>query len=365
MRKILPFLLLFATLFSLFALTPSATVYSGRALDEDHITGKPPSFENGGEPLDSEAYELANYYQIQFRLDTETGVLRIFCHPDKNPQKMLPYAQGEWVPWTKDYMRPYIKTVIIEEGVLSVGRFSFMFCENLETVYLPSSILRVDQSTFWECPKLKTIYYAGNREDFAKYVEWQETRNAYTGGGNEVKARDLVVYGESVRVLCKNQDGEVFQGYPVGGYSAGDEFTIAARQFDDHIKLVSKKSEYKGKFRKGDSRQFVFEYYCEHEYLFADSSKACSSRCIHCGCADPSYEDEHTWNVKKDVPRGLFRARELDKSCVVCGLERKDSAVAYIWYIGAGFGAAVIVTGLSLAVILPIRHHKKKKDLVW
>ena len=244
MKRALPFLLIFATLLSLFSLTGSATVYSGRALDEDHIMERPPSFEGESDPLDSEMYDLANYYQIQFHLDTDTGVLRIFCHPDKNPQKMLPYAQGKWVPWTKDYMRPFIKTVVIEEGVLSVGRFSFKDCENLETVYLPSSILRVDQTTFWECPKLKTIYYAGNREDFAKYVEWQDTRNSYTGGGAEVKARDLVVYGESVTVLCKNQDGEVFQSYSVGGYSAGDEFAIAARRFDEHITLVSKKSEY-------------------------------------------------------------------------------------------------------------------------
>lgn len=365
MKKIIPFLLLFATLLSLFALSSSATIYSGRALDEAYITGKPPSYEGENDPLDSEAYELANYYQIQFHLDTDTGVLRIYCHPDKNPQKMLPYAQGEWVPWTKSSMSPYIKTVIIEEGVLSVGRFSFMYCENLETVYLPHSILRVDQTTFWECPKLKNIYYAGTREDFAKYVEWQDTRNSYTGGNAEVKARDLVTYGESVTVFCKNQDGEIFQGYSVGGYRAGDEFTIAARDFGEKVTLVSKKSEYTGKFRKGDGREFVFEYHCEHEYQFADPTVACSSKCIHCGCADPSYEDEHKWNVKKDVARGLFTAGELDKTCAMCGLHRSDSGVAYIWYVGAGLGGLVLLTGATLAVVLPIRHHKKKRDMVW
>lgn len=365
MKRILLTLFFAAILCALLCICASAEIYSGRALDVDHILGRDEESSSDSSDLDDEAYELAGYYQVQYELNTETGVLRIFCGPTKPVQKMLPYAKGEWVPWTKDHMRPYIKTAIIEEGILSVGRFSFAHCENLETVYIPHSVLRVDQTTFWECPKLKTIYYAGNEADFNRYVEYQDVRNSYTGGAKERKARDMVVFGESVTIVCRNQDGEVFDTYTVGGYAVGDTFTITPKVYEGPLTFVGENGEITGKFKKGEKRQYEHEYTCAHEYYFKDETVPCSSICMYCECADPAYEDEHDWVVAKDVKRGLFHDLELDKKCNHCGLRRQKHEIAYGWYVATVLGVVAIITGISLLIALPIRRKKKMKNLTW
>lgn len=365
MKRIVLTLFFILSLCTLFCICTSAEIYSGRALDVDYILGRDESESDDSSALDDEAYELAGYYQVQYELNTETGVLRIFCGETKPVQKMLPYANGAWVPWTKDHMRPYIKTAIIEEGILSVGRFSFAHCENLETVYIPHTVLRVDQTTFWECPKLKTIHYAGNEADFNRYVEYQELRNSYTGGSTERKARDMIVFGESVTVICKNQDGDIFDSYTVGGYAIGDTFTITPKVYEGNISFVGKNGEITGKYKKGEKREYVHEYLCQHEYHFKDETVPCSSCCMYCECSNPDYEDEHSWDVKKDVKRGLFRDLELDKTCNYCGLHRQKHEIAYFWYVAAGLGAVVILTGLCLLISIPIRRKKKMKNLTW
>ena len=363
MKRILTIVFFMALFCALFCICASAEIYSGRALDEAAIHG----WENGEVPegWDPE-YESAAYYHVQYELNTDTGVLRIFCGENKPVQKMLPYAKGEWVPWTKDNMRPFIKTAIIEEGILSIGRFSFAYCENLETVYIPHSVLRVDQTTFWECPKLKTIYYAGTEADFNNYVEYQDVRNSYTGGGKERKARDMLVFGESVTVVCKNQDGEVFDVYTVGGYAVGDSFVIRPKIYEDApITFVGENGEIKGRFKKNDDRQYEQVYNCAHEYHFKDETIPCSSVCMYCECADPAYEDEHEWNVTKDQKRGLFKNLELDKKCNHCGLRRQKHEIAYGVYVAAGLGVVVIITAVVLLIALPIRRKKKMKSLTW
>lgn len=292
MKRFLFFSLFLSLFLTAFCLCASAEIFTGRALDVNYIMG---GGEEEGDELSEEAYDLAGYYKVQFELNTETGVLRIFCDPSKNPQKMLPYAQGEWVPWTKDSMRPYIKTAIIEEGILSVGRFSFLGCENLETVYVPHSVLRIDQTSFYQCPRLKEIYYAGNESDFNRYVEYQDVRNEYTdANGNTLKkARDLFVFGESVTVFCRNQDGEYFDSYTVGGFAVGDSYSITPRVYESEaLTFVGKKALYEGTFKKNDKTQLVFDYTCAHEYQFKDETLHCSSVCIHCTCADPAETGE-------------------------------------------------------------------------
>lgn len=358
MKRIAFYIAFFVLLITAFCIGASAQIYEGRALDEAYIQGG-----NNMPEGYREAAELAAYYDVQYSLDTETGVLRIFCG-ETNPQKMLPYADGNWIPWTKSYLRPYIKTVIIEEGILSAGMFSFYHCENLETVYLPSTLLRVDQTCFYECPKLTKIYYAGNEASFRKYVEFQDKRNSYTGGAVERKAIDLVVFGESVTVNCKNQDGEIFRSYKVGGFSVGDAFHIVPPEIRG-LTYVGKKTEINGIFVVADAREYEFEYFCPHEYEQQEEMQFCSHFCNFCGCCDPEYEDLHIWSIKKDVARGLFRDGEQKKTCLVCGLERHQKKFAYIWTIGVIASIAVISTAIFCSVFFPIRKKIRIKRLTW
>ena len=56
-----------------------------------------------------------------------------------------------------------LKTVIINEGVVSLGRDNFSCCENLSSVVLPQSIITLDVGTFCWCKSLKNFYcYAEN-----------------------------------------------------------------------------------------------------------------------------------------------------------------------------------------------------------
>ena len=388
MKRVLFFGFLVALLLSLFCICASAKIYEGRALDEEYINGD--SIEGG---LVDPDYELAGYYKIMYRLDTDTGEMRIFIDPEyaNKPHKMLYYAQAEWVPWVSTDLKQsdltkYIKTVIIEEGILSVGRFIFWECENLETVYIPHSVLRVDQTAFYECPKLKKIYYAGTEQDFKERVEYQDVRNSYTGGSREVKAIDLIEYGHSVLVSYVNQDGEIFRNFTVGGYHAGDSYTITPQTLEGLTYVGKPQAKgiwesilslfnpqpadaYTGTFKVNDTAHYYFEYRCEHSYAFADESLLCSSVCLYCECADPLYEGEHTWEVKKDTARGIFNAGELDKTCTICGLHREhyEQAIGLIVlpYICAVLILALTVVLIAVPVTYVIRKKKKVKSLTW
>ena len=387
MKRVLFFVFLTSLFLVLFCVCASAEVYEGRASDEDYILNRDESNDEG---LVDPDFELAGYYKVRYRLDTDSGVLRIFIDPEyaSKPHKMLNYAKAEWVPWTKDHMRPYIKTVIIEEGILSVGRFSFWQCENLREVYIPHSVLRIDQSTFYECPRLKTLYYAGTREDFENLVEYQDLRNSYTGGGKEVKAIDLIHYGVSVRVRYRNQDGEYFRDFSVGSYHVGDTYVIEPEVMEGlryvgkvkpdtllgKLQALFKKKQpadsYTGTYKKDNTGiVYEFEYYCEHEYEFADPTKICSNACIYCGCANPIFEDEHNFVVKKDIKGGFFKDRDMEKECSICELTRTEYKQAPWSGVAILASAIVIFFAIAAAVALPIIFHcrkkKKEKTLSW
>ena len=204
MKKSVFFAFVLLCLMTLLCLSVGAEVFEGKAVDEQWIQDNEGS---SGNFDDGDINKIAPYYRIWYRLDTDEGVLRIYYKGEE--QKMLPYARFEWVPWLKtqepNVQRPFILEAEIGEGVLTVGRYSFYQCENLHTVYLPSSIYKIDQTVFYECPSLETIYYAGTQEDFEKYVTFDKTRND--------DALGKFVFGESVKVVAKNQHGEIFDEY--------------------------------------------------------------------------------------------------------------------------------------------------------
>lgn len=357
----------FALFVMLFCIGASAEIYSGRALDEDFILTNEGETELDPEvklELENGKYILASHYKVQYELNTETGVLRIFCGI-KNPQHMLVYAKGAWIPWLKDGQREYIKTVIIEEGITTVGQFSFYECENLEEVYLPQTLRRVDGSVFHECPKLKTIYYAGNEGDFLEQVTYTNYRNFYTTpGGNQRQARDLISFGESVTVYCKNQDGEIFDVYGIGGFHSGEAFSFKPKTYKG-ITFVGKKDLIEGKFMKGDNRVYEFFFECPHEYAFLDGTVPCSHACIYCGCGNPKYVNEHDWEVTTDTQRSLFTDLEVDKVCKNCGVVMRYKETAYIWYVAVVGAALLVVAVIALLIAIPIRRKRKMKDMTW
>ena len=62
------------------------------------------------------------------------------------------YAENVSVPWAGN--RADIKTVVIEEGVTSIGNNAFVACSNLTTVTMPNSLTRIGEHSFENCSNL-------------------------------------------------------------------------------------------------------------------------------------------------------------------------------------------------------------------
>ena len=281
MKRIICFVVLMFTLLPLCFLTAGAKIYEGEAINKEWILEDVSGREMTDEEI--EAIALAEYYRVQYRLDTETGELRIFCGKDdegnKLEQKMLPYAHYMWLPWQSLGVMNTIKTAVIEEGVLSVGRYSFFKCDTIETVYIPHSVRKIDRTTFYQCKNLDKVYYAGTEEDFWKRVNLDEVRNWYAedadGDGleneTEIKEyfKDKLIFGESVKVVCKNQDGDEITSYTIGGYHRGDSYTVTAPEIAG-VTYTGEQTEFTGTFKKNDNTVWELTYFCDHEYAVTD-----------------------------------------------------------------------------------------------
>lgn len=68
---------------------------------------------------------------------------------------MADYTDGTYVPWLEESGN--IKTVIVEEGITSIGDNSFYGCSNLSNVILPEGLLRIGESAFYGCDSLRSI----------------------------------------------------------------------------------------------------------------------------------------------------------------------------------------------------------------
>ena len=378
--RIFAFLLCLALLAPAAVLHPAATIYSGKALDEDFIRNDNSSGTGGSDsdidpdappieepdPTPSEdlnndqALSLAPNYHIMYELNTETKVLRVYCDPSyaKGEQEMLPYSKAAWIPWIK--YRKDVETAYIEEGVLSVGRYSFFRCENLKTVYLPHSTTKVEKIVFYLCRNLETIYYAGTEEDFRNNVTWVDYQNIV--GGENDPAKDKIHFGEHVKVECKNQDGYTFSAYTVGGYNVGDAYTVAAKTFPG-LTLESQ-SSFAGNFKRGDDSTYTFTYRCDHHFVKNDPDKPCADVCEHCGMPNPEGRD-HTWLTEVLSKRSFTEKGEIHEVCTVCGAEKTETKPAYFWYVLIGAGALGVIGGVSFAIAHPIRKKKKLRELTW
>ena len=285
----------------------------------------------------------------------------MWCAPEKGEQAMFIYAKASWIPWIGHAeQRKNVETAYLEEGVLSLGRYSFFNCDTLKTVYLPHSIQKVDKIVFYRAKNLETIYYAGTEEDFRERVLWMDYQNTLTG--EDDKAIDKIHFGEHIRVECKNQDGYVFSSYTVGGYHIGDAYTVSAKTFDGL--LVEGTSEFSGNFKKKDDTTYTFTYRCNHRFEKKDADKPCADVCVYCGMPNPEGRD-HTWLTEEISKRGFFTKGEIHETCTVCGAQKNETKPAYFWYVLIGGGAVTVVASVSFAIAHPIRKKKRLKDLTW
>lgn len=89
---------------------------------------------------------------LTWTIDTETGVLQIsgtgamadYCYPE--------YEPGTPAPWAE--YASEITSVVIEDGVTSIGYFAFAGCGELTTVSIPESVTLIRGGAFYWCSSL-------------------------------------------------------------------------------------------------------------------------------------------------------------------------------------------------------------------
>ena len=122
--------------------------------DNENLTNATIHYNFEPKPLNKQTGSCGD--NVTYSLDTETGVLTI-----SGTGKMKDYS-GEDSPF---YQNSNIKSVIIENGVTSIGNLAFSSCNSLIEVSLPSSIISLGVSAFSGCENLMSISIPANVAD--------------------------------------------------------------------------------------------------------------------------------------------------------------------------------------------------------
>lgn len=88
-----------------------------------------------------------------------------------------------------------VKSVIVPEGIETIGERVFYLCENLESITIPSTLSSVEGMAFGNCSKIKKVYIS----DLASWCNI--SFNSYWGYDNSnplVKANDLYLNNELI-----------------------------------------------------------------------------------------------------------------------------------------------------------------------
>ena len=67
------------------------------------------------------------------------------------------YQSSSDQPWYKEGVSKDIKTVVIEGGVTSIGKFAFYDCTSLESVRIPEGVISIGKFAFHQCEKLESV----------------------------------------------------------------------------------------------------------------------------------------------------------------------------------------------------------------
>ena len=122
--------------------------------------------------IDEKESELSGYCGIyrnenaQWTLDKVTGTLTISGIGYMENYSAVP------PPW-HDY-RDIIKTVIIEDGICSIGNFSFAECDKITDVIIADSVTSIGTSTFFECTALSKITFCGTENQWKDIMKNSE-----------------------------------------------------------------------------------------------------------------------------------------------------------------------------------------------
>ena len=102
---------------------------------------------------------------VTYSLDTETGVLTISGNGNMKNYNDYDYDNYGNNPFY--YKRSNIKTVIIKNGVTSIGDYTFYYCRSLTNVTIPDSVTSIGYSAFENCTSLTSIEVSYDNENYS------------------------------------------------------------------------------------------------------------------------------------------------------------------------------------------------------
>ena len=110
------------------------------------------SFVIGALPVWAEDIDYTCGENMIWSLDTETKTLTI-----SGTGKMYDYTRDDSAPWKKYYT--FIKNLVVEEGVQTIGKYAFYQCFETEKCELPSTLLEIDEQAFCYTNSLQDISF--------------------------------------------------------------------------------------------------------------------------------------------------------------------------------------------------------------
>ena len=88
------------------------------------------------------------------------------------------------IPWL-DYSGS-IKSVVIENGVTSIGKCAFMNCSSLTSITIPDSVTSIGQDAFYDCYNLESIFLPNTLDVSVANITGYATQIKYTVTDNKV-----------------------------------------------------------------------------------------------------------------------------------------------------------------------------------
>lgn len=85
-----------------------------------------------------------------YMIDVESGVMIISGIGD-----MMDYTASSEVPWYN--IKNYIKSITIEDGITSIGDYTFGYCECLTNITIPESVISIGEKAFYKNGSLKEV----------------------------------------------------------------------------------------------------------------------------------------------------------------------------------------------------------------
>lgn len=241
------------------------------------------------------------------------------------------YAENVSVPWAGN--RADIKTVVIEEGVTSIGNNAFVACSNLTQVTMPNSLTRIGEHSFQNCFNLTQADIPASVTEIGEYA---------FGG---CKSLTSVLIPESVTQIAdytfESCVGLIDVVIPEGVTSIGHNAFkycpalteivipktvtfIGRHAFDEcenlgHILYTGTQEQWASvTVRSGaiaDHMAITYHYTDGMDYHVFQNE--CTAKCTHCSF---TRDADHNWDD------GITAGNALTFTCTVCGETRVDGA---------------------------------------